>query len=378
MILNQVRRDAENLVSLLRSLPLPSPFHVESPELTVEVENLCKRYGRTHAVSDLSFWVRRGEIVGLLGPNGAGKSTTMKILTGFQAATSGVVRICGIPVASRPTEAKRRIGYMPENNPLPEDIRVREYLRWRARLKGLRGRKSRERIDAVLELCDLKRAQKRIIGRLSKGFRQRIGIADAILAEPELIIMDEPTIGLDPHQIVMIRELIESIRGRMSMMISSHILPEIEMTCDRVLIINGGRIVAQGTPEQLRKKFIDRTIYEVEIQGKPAAFKSELASLNNSLALESHDPPGRDGFFLARVRADGVEDWGEVLLQRLGQHPSFRLRSLNRRKATLEEVFLAATRRSWDTVLPERNGDPSRDGPGLPGETGKKQEASPS
>ncbi|MEZ5275359.1 MAG: ABC transporter ATP-binding protein [Opitutaceae bacterium] len=345
---------------------------MESSELTVEVEHLCKRYGRKMAVSDVSFWVRRGEIVGLLGPNGAGKSTTMKILTGFQPATSGVVRVCGIPVAARPTEAKRRIGYMPENNPLPEDIRVREYLSWRARLKGLNGRRRRERIDAVLELCDLKRAQKRIIGRLSKGFRQRVGIADAILAEPDLIIMDEPTIGLDPHQIVMIRELIESIRGRMSMMISSHILPEIEMTCDRVLIINGGRIVAQGSPEQLRQKFIDRTIYEVEIQGQPAAFQAELASLHNSLALESHEPPGRDGFFLARVRADGVEDWGETLLQRLGQHPAFRLRSLNRRKATLEEVFLAATRRSWDTLLPERNGDPSHDDPVEPRRSGTK------
>lgn len=332
---------------------------MESTELTVEVENLTKRYGRNTAVNDISFWVRRGEIVGLLGPNGAGKSTTMKILTGFQQASSGIVRVCGVPVAARPTEAKSRIGYMPENNPLPDDVRVREYLNWRARLKGLRGRRRRERIDTALELCDLKRAQKRIIGRLSKGFRQRVGIADAILADPDLIIMDEPTIGLDPHQIVMIRELIESIRGRMSMMISSHILPEIEMTCDRVLIINGGRIVAQGTPEQLRQKFIDRTIYEVEIQGSAKDLRSELASLNTVLTLESHEPPGRDGYFLAKVRADGTEDWGEALLQRLGQHPGFRLRSLNRRKATLEEVFLAATRRSYDTLMPERNGNPS-------------------
>lgn len=336
-------------------------MHVESNELTIEVENLVKRYGRTTAVSDISFSVRRGEIVGLLGPNGAGKSTTMKILTGFQQASSGIVRICGIPVAARPTETKRKIGYMPENNPLPEDLRVREYLGWRSRLKGLRGRRRRERIEAVLELCDLKRARRRIIGRLSKGYRQRVGIADAILSEPDLIVMDEPTIGLDPHQIVMIRKLIESIRGRMSMVISSHILPEIEMTCDRVLIINGGRIVAEGTPEQLRHKFVDRTIYEVEIQGETEVLKGELASLNTALSLESHEPPNRDGYFLARVRADGTEDWGEALLQRLGHHPGFRLRSLNRRTPTLEEVFLAATRRSWDTLLPERNGDLSRE-----------------
>jgi len=335
---------------------------VDSNELTIEVENLVKRYGRTTAVNGISFSVRRGEIVGLLGPNGAGKSTTMKILTGFQQASSGIVRICGIPVAARPTETKRRIGYMPENNPLPEDLRVREYLSWRSRLKGLRGRRRRERIEAVLELCDLKRAQRRIIGRLSKGYRQRVGIADAILSEPDLIIMDEPTIGLDPHQIVMIRKLIESIRGRMSMVISSHILPEIEMTCDRVLIINGGRIVAAGTPEQLRHKFIDRTIYEMEIRGDPEALKGELASLHTSLCLETHEPPGRDGYFPVQVRAEGSEDWGEILLQRLGHHPGFLLRSLNRRTPTLEEVFLAATRRSWDAILPERHNDAPRNG----------------
>ena len=224
----------------------------EIPDITIEVSHLVKTYGALTAVNDLSFTVKRGEIVGLLGPNGAGKSTTMRILTGYLPANSGSVRICGHPVASEPEATKRHIGYMPENNPLPDEMRVSEYLWFRGRLKEMPRAKLRARIDEVLELCDLKRNRHRILGRLSKGNKQRVGIAEAILAEPAVIIMDEPTIGLDPHQIIIVRDLIASLRGRMSVIISSHILPEIEATCDRVLIINGGRIVAQGSPADLR------------------------------------------------------------------------------------------------------------------------------
>ncbi|MFM9092999.1 MAG: ABC transporter ATP-binding protein, partial [Verrucomicrobiota bacterium] len=206
-----------------------------------------KSYGGTTAVNDISFTVARGEIVGFLGPNGAGKSTTMRILTGYLPATSGNVQLCGLPVATRPDEVKRRIGYLPENNPLPEDMRVSEYLYFRGRLKEVSRRQLGPRIDEVLEICDLKRVRHRIIGQLSKGYRQRVGIAEAILAEPPVIIMDEPTIGLDPHQILIVRDLIAGLRGRMTVIISSHILPEIEVTCDRVLIINQGRVVAQVT-----------------------------------------------------------------------------------------------------------------------------------
>ena len=213
----------------------------EIPDITIEVSHLVKTYGPLTAVNDLSFTVKRGEIVGLLGPNGAGKSTTMRILTGYLPATSGSVRICGHPVASAPEATKRHVGYMPENNPLPEDMRVSEYLWFRGRLKEMPRDRLRARIDEVLELCDLKRNRHRIMGRLSKGNKQRVGIAEAILSEPAVIIMDEPTIGLDPHQILIVRDLIASLRGRMSVIISSHILPEIEATCDRVLIINGGR-----------------------------------------------------------------------------------------------------------------------------------------
>jgi ABC-2 type transport system ATP-binding protein len=300
-------------------------------------------------VDDVSFTVRRGEIVGLLGPNGAGKSTTMRILTGFLPATSGIVRICGIPVASRTDEAKRHIGYMPENNPLPEDMRINEYLYYRGRLKEIPREELHTRLDEVLELCDLKRIRHRIIGKLSKGMRQRVGIAEAILGEPEVIIMDEPTIGLDPHQILIVRDLIGGLRGRMSVIISSHILPEIEVTCDRVMIINGGRIVAQGTPDELRRQVIGHTHYELEIAGDQAALPALLAGVEATLVVQSTQGPDAEGFHVLTLTTTRDEELGEALLQALAAG-SYRVRALNRAHPTLEDVFLAATKRSWDIV----------------------------
>jgi ABC-2 type transport system ATP-binding protein len=197
----------------------------ESP--MIEVRDLTKRYPGRTAVDGISFTVGRGEVVGFLGPNGAGKSTTMRILSSFMPATSGTVKIAGFDVFHEPDEVRRRIGYMPENNPLHTDMRVRDYLKFRARLKGLGFNRSRERVDRVVEQCGLRDVQKRIIGQLSKGYRQRVGLADALVHEPDLIILDEPTIGLDPHQILIVRDLIASLRGRMTVIISSHILPEI-------------------------------------------------------------------------------------------------------------------------------------------------------
>src|SRR5208283_64746 len=236
----------------------------------IEVAHLVKVFAGVTAVNDISFKVPRGEIIGFLGPNGAGKSTTMRILTGYLPATSGQVSICGFPVATEPDEVKRRVGYMPENNPLPDDMRVSEYLYFRGRLKEVPRRKLGSRIDEVLELCDLKRVRHKIIGKLSKGFRQRVGIAESVLSEPPVSIMEEPTIGLDPHQILIVRDLIGSLRGRMAVIISSHILPEIEVTCDRVMIINQGRVVAEGTPPALRREILGRTIYRLEFAGAPA------------------------------------------------------------------------------------------------------------
>ena len=325
----------------------------ETPDNTIEVSHLVKTYGSLTAVNDLSFTVKRGEIVGLLGPNGAGKSTTMRILTGFLPATSGSVSICGHPVATQPELTKRHVGYMPENNPLPDDMRVSEYLWFRGRLKEMPRAKLRARIDEVLELCDLKRNRHRILGRLSKGNKQRVGIAEAILSEPDVIIMDEPTIGLDPHQILIVRDLIASLRGRMSVIISSHILPEIEATCDRVLIINGGRIVAQGSPADLRHEIFGHTTYLIELAGDQDALAGHLAAIEPTLRVSELSEPTFDGFVTATLVTDSHQDLGEQLLHTL-PGCGYRLRSLRRTEPTLEDVFLAATRRSWDARLPDK------------------------
>jgi ABC-2 type transport system ATP-binding protein len=314
----------------------------------IEVEHLVKTYAGVTAVNDISFSVGRGEILGFLGPNGAGKSTTMRILTGYLPATAGLVRICGLPVATQAEEVKRRVGYMPENNPLPDDMRVSEYLYFRGRLKEIARRKLSPRIDEVLELCDLKRVRHKIIGKLSKGFRQRVGIAEAILAEPPVIIMDEPTIGLDPHQILIVRDLIASLRGRMTVIISSHILPEIEMTCDRVLIINGGRVVAQGSPDALRREILGRSTYHLELAGDPTALSAVLTAVEPTLRITAAGEPDGEGFRRIALTTERADELGEPLLRALAANPGFRLRALNRSNPTLEDVFLAATRRSWD------------------------------
>jgi ABC-2 type transport system ATP-binding protein len=326
----------------------------EIPDITIEVAHLKKNYGSLTAVNDLSFTVKRGEILGLLGPNGAGKSTTMRILTGYLPATSGSVRICGLPVASRPEATKRHVGYMPENNPLPDDMRVSEYLWFRGRLKEMPRAKLRSRIDEVLELCDLKRNRHRILGRLSKGNKQRVGIAEAILAEPAVIIMDEPTIGLDPHQIIIVRDLIASLRGRMSVIISSHILPEIEATCDRVLIINSGRVVAQGSPADLRHEIFGHTSYRVELAGDTTELAAHLAAVEPTLKVATLGDCGPDGFCTATLTTEADGDLGERLLQGLPPQ-GYRVRALTRSQPSLEDVFLAATRRSWDARLPDKS-----------------------
>jgi ABC-2 type transport system ATP-binding protein len=315
----------------------------------IEVSHLVKTYAGVTAVSDISFTVARGEILGFLGPNGAGKSTTMRILTGYLPATSGSVSICGIPVATRPNDVKRRIGYMPENNPLPEDMRVSEYLYFRGRLKEVPRRKLGPRIDEVLEQSDLKRVRHKIIGQLSKGYRQRVGIAEAILAEPPVIIMDEPTIGLDPHQILIVRDLIASLRGRMTVLISSHILPEIEMTCDRVLIINQGRVVAQGTPADLRREILGHSIYQVQLAGDLAALPALITALEPTLRISEQADADADGFRQIALTTERDDELGETLLSSL-LAKNYRVRALIRTQPTLEDVFLAATRRSWDAV----------------------------
>ena len=307
----------------------------------IEVQNLTKRYAGRTALADVSFSVGRGEIVGLLGHNGAGKSTTMRILSGFIPATSGSARVAGLDVFHESEEVRRRIGYMPENNPLHNEMRVREYLKFRARLKGLSRSRSRERVDCVMQQCGLTDVQKRIIGQLSKGFKQRVGLADALVHEPELIILDEPTIGLDPHQIRSVRQLIKSLAGSHTVLISTHILPEAEMTCNRMIILFGGRILASDTQENLQKMMAGGSQVIAEI----AAGRDELEACWAEMAeVEQYDVSPAQGEFhrCALTPRDGFDL--RPLIYTMARLRGWTLRELTRSRHTLEDIYLQVTK----------------------------------
>ncbi len=233
----------------------------------IRVVNLTKRYGRTVAVKDISFAIEPGEIVGFLGPNGAGKTTTMRILSCFLPPTRGTVTIAGLDVVRDSLAIRKRVGYLPETVPLYTEMRVDEYLRFRAQLRGLSGAARRDRVREVLKLCSLSDVSRFVIGRLSKGYRQRVGLADTLLHNPDLLILDEPTIGLDPNQIRHVRALIKSLARNHTVLLSTHILSEVEMMCDRVLIINRGRIVASDTPESLVGRLRGNVRFIAEVRG---------------------------------------------------------------------------------------------------------------
>ena len=317
---------------------------------SIRVAKLTRKYGALTAIHNVNFTVNHGEIVGFLGPNGAGKSTTMRILSGIMPATSGSAWIGGISVAHNPHEVKKRIGYMPENNPLPEDMRVVEYLRFRARLKEVPGRLIRETVEDAMETCDLARtARRKIIGTLSKGFRQRVGIADALLGQPEVVIMDEPTIGLDPHQIQGIRRLIDSLRGRMSVILSSHILPEIERSCDRVIIINRGRIVASGSSDELRQEFVPGNRFQIELRGHRDHMLAALKSKGIQVKVLESEAVSEDSTRYT-ITANGSDDLSAQLIDTLSSQDEAHL-SLAPHQPNLEEIFLAATKRSWEETI---------------------------
>jgi ABC-2 type transport system ATP-binding protein len=306
----------------------------------IEVENLTKRYAGHTAVSGISFTVARGEIVGLLGPNGAGKSTTMRILSCFLPATSGTVRVAGRDVFSDSAEVRRRIGYMPENNPLHLEMRVREYLKFRARIKGLGWRRSRERVDTVMEQCGLTDVRKKIIGQLSKGYRQRVGLADALVHEPELIILDEPTIGLDPQQIRAVRQLIKGLASSHTVLISTHILPEAEMTCNRMLILYDGKILAADTPENLQRVMSSNTQIVAEI----AAPELELIECWSQMPeIEQYNVSAAEGeyFRCALTPRDGLDLRTHIFA--LVRERGWYLRELTRSRHSLEDIYVQVT-----------------------------------
>jgi ABC-2 type transport system ATP-binding protein len=237
----------------------------------IEVAGLTKRYGPITAIRDVSFRVERGEIVGFLGPNGAGKSTTMRILACFMPATTGTATVAGYNVFDQSMEVRRRIGYLPENVPLYGDMRVSTYLAFVAEVKGVGRGERRRRVAEVMERCLIADVQDRLIGKLSKGYRQRVGLAQALVSDPEVLILDEPTIGLDPKQIAEIRALIKSLAGQRTVILSTHILPEVSMVCEGVVIINRGAIVAQGSIDRLVAQFFPTARVQLQVAAPPPA-----------------------------------------------------------------------------------------------------------
>ena len=305
----------------------------------IKVENLTKRYAGCTAINDLSFEVEKGEIVGFLGPNGAGKSTTMRILSSYMPATAGRASVAGYDVFSQSLQARQHLGYMPENVPLYPEMRVTEYLNYRAALKEITGTRQRERVGDVKELCALKEVENRIIGTLSKGYRQRVGLADALLHSPDLLILDEPTIGLDPNQIRQVRDLIRNLGRHHTILLSTHILPEVEMTCNRVIIINRGKIEAADTPENLVQAM--RSAGGITLEAKTgqdngAALLAKIPGVKE-VAVESVD-----GWSFFTLRTDSHADPREEIW-RFANDRHWSVRELARRRATLEDVFVEMT-----------------------------------
>lgn len=310
-------------------------------EPMIQVNDLTKRYAGTLAVHDVSFTVQPGQIVGLLGPNGAGKSTILRILSGFLPATAGSVKIAGFDVFKQTDEVRRRIGYMPENNPLHVDMRVKEYLKFRARLKGLSRGQVRERVSTVLEQCVLTDVHKRIIGQLSKGYRQRVGLADALVHEPDLIILDEPTIGLDPNQLRSVRQLIKDLAQKHTVLLSTHILPEVEVTCTRVLILHKGSILASDTTENLHKTIFKAGPVIAEISAPVPELMQAWAEVETVLHVDIAPIDG-DYQRCSLTPRDGIDLRPAVF--EMARQRGWTLRELTRGRHTLEDIFIKVTK----------------------------------
>ena len=305
----------------------------------IRVENLTKKFAGLTAIEQLTFEVEKGEIVGFLGPNGAGKTTTMRILSAFLPATSGRVTLAGHDVLTDSLRARSHLGYLPENVPLYQDMRVDEYLRFRGSLKGLTGRKLRGRVGVTKELCGLREVGRKRIATLSKGYRQRVGLAEALIHEPEILILDEPTIGLDPNQIRQVRDLIRSLGGQHTILLSTHILSEVEATCSRVLIINRGRIEASDSPANLVAQLRTSTVVVLEAQtgrDRPEEQLRQLTGVKDvQIATESDWQR-----CLIRVEAD--KDLRTQIFE-LAVSRQWNVRELSQQSATLEDVFVELT-----------------------------------
>jgi len=316
----------------------------------ISVDGLSKIYGSTTAITDVTFNVEQGEILGFLGPNGAGKTTTMRILAGYLPATSGTVRIAGYDVHENSLLVRQRIGYLPETPPLYPEMTVEGFLYFVSRIKGVPAGDRTTKVKAAIQRCNLEDKSNVIIRKLSKGYRQRVGIAQAIVHDPPAIILDEPTVGLDPRQIIEVRNLIKSLAGTHTIILSTHILPEVSMTCNRVAIINRGKIVATNTPENLMTQLTGGSGYELEITGEPALAKQVLQNLPGVNLVESM-PNGMHGHshtliednraYLRIISQPGSEPGQEIVMALV--RAEFGLHEMRRVSATLEDVFLQLT-----------------------------------
>jgi ABC-2 type transport system ATP-binding protein len=306
----------------------------------IEVENLSKRYGPTLAVSGVSFSVQKGEVLGFLGPNGAGKTTTMRVITGFLPPTEGKVRVAGFDVTEEPLEAKRRTGYLPESPPVYPDMTVVEYLAFVARIKGVSRRDIKPRLDGIVERCAVGDVRNRQIGKLSKGYRQRVGLAQALIHNPHVLVLDEPTAGLDPKQIIETRELIKGLGGQHTVILSTHILPEVSKTCQRVVVINAGQIVAVGTPDELTRRLQGFETVLVTVEGPAAAIIEKFQRVGGVNWVEPRESHG-DRVTL-EVHSEKEKDV-RAELARATVESGWKLYELKTSGLSLEEIFLKLT-----------------------------------
>jgi ABC-2 type transport system ATP-binding protein len=305
----------------------------------IEVTNLTKKYGRTTAVDGVSFTVQKGEILGFLGPNGAGKTTTMRILTCYLPPTDGTAKVAGYDVFEAPLEVKKRVGYIPETPPLYIDMDVHTYLDFAAKIKGVPSKTRKSRIDDAIEKCRVGDVRRTLIGKLSKGYRQRVGLAQAIIHNPDVLILDEPTAGLDPKQIIETRELIKSLGGEHTIVLSTHILPEVSMTCGRVVIISKGKVVAEDTPDNLMHRLRGAAALRVEAKGDPVEIERALERVPGVAKVSVH---GLSGVPVFDVEAGEGRDVRAELARAVVQG-GFDLLGLSQVGMSLEEIFLHLT-----------------------------------
>jgi ABC-2 type transport system ATP-binding protein len=306
----------------------------------IEVEHLTKNYAQSRAVNDISFKVEKGEILGFLGPNGAGKTTTMRILTGYLPASSGTARVAGFDVFEQSMEVRKRIGYLPETPPLYPDMTVDGYLAFVARIKGVASGDIPGRVEAAMKMTNILDRRNQLIRQLSRGYKQRVGIAQAIVHNPDVVILDEPTVGLDPNQIKEVRNLIKSLAGEHTIILSTHILPEVEVTCDRVVIIDKGKIAAIDTTENLIRQYKGNERIQVLIRGNAADLNGSLGSLEGIGQVEVTE---EDGLVNAIIESDPGKDLRPAIASKL-VHAGFDLLELKIVNVSLEDIFTKLTR----------------------------------